>query len=137
MMNRARSVQAGPADDRDAEARALWDSPTFQSLLAEGRESDSASLDEIDLSLGKLSSVEQRRVDAYLDTAERLVEEQGREVTDEQGRLVRLVLLAADYARGDGTLERLATDGGFAPARVRAVASALQALGLKAPARVG
>ncbi|HEV8636549.1 MAG TPA: hypothetical protein VG370_20205 [Chloroflexota bacterium] len=129
----AKAVQRAPADDRDAEARALWASPVFQALLAEAREATSEDLispEELDRRLGPMTAAQKAHADAYLVALERLEREQGGDVTDVQGRLLELVLTAADHVREEATLPQLAEDSGFPEEEIRAVAAGLRAAGL-------
>lgn len=119
----------------DAETRALSRSPVFRELIAEGR----ASLAEGGLSPEELerehpvSELDKAYAAAFGAALDRLEEAQGSEVTDEQGRLLALILTAGDYARGRAPLDRLAEASGIDQPTLRAAAVALEALGVKAP----
>lgn len=132
---------AKPATRRkvDAEARALMADPTFRAVLDEAKASVAAGatipLDEVERRLGSMTQAERAAAEAYLDALDALAAEQGSDVTDEQGRLLKLVLVAAEYAAGQGTPGQLAEDSGCPEADIRAVAAALRAGRLsKAPA---
>jgi hypothetical protein len=129
------SRPARPPLDVDPEARELMASPVFRAMLEEAKQTrpdDLVSLDELDERLGPMTQAETARADSYLTALDRLEEEQGGEVADGQGRLIRLVLMAAEYVRGHGTLGQLSKDGGFAEAEIRAAAAALRVVGLDA-----
>jgi len=117
--------------DIDDEARALMANPTFRAMLAEAKASATlgagVSQEELERRLGPLTDVERAFADAYLAALDLLEEEQVSEVTDDQGRLLRLVLVGAEYARGQTDLAQLAEDSGCAGADIRAVAAALRA----------
>jgi hypothetical protein len=119
----------------DAEARALMADPVFRAMLDEARASVALGatipLEELDRRLGPLTEAEKAHAEAYLAALEQLGAEQGGEVTDEQGRLLELVLTAADYARGRGTPAQLAEDSGCAAADIRAVAAVLRVVGIR------
>lgn len=119
----------------DAEARALMANPVFRAMVAEAEASVALgctiSQEELERRLGPLTEAERAHAAAYGDALDRLAEEQGGEATDDQGRLVRLVLIGAEYARGQGALAQLAEDSGCAEADIRAVASALRGIGMK------
>jgi rubrerythrin len=117
----------------DAEARALMANPVFRAMLQEAKNTKSADdipLEELERRLGPMTEAERAHAEAYLAALDLLEEEQGGEVTDGQGRLLRLLLIGAEYARGQGTLAQLAEDSGCAAADIRAVAAALRAAGL-------
>jgi hypothetical protein len=105
--------------------------PTFRAMLAEAKASATlgagVSQEELERRLGPLTDVERAFADAYLAALDLLEEEQVSEVTDDQGRLLRLVLVGAEYARGQTDLAQLAEDSGCAGADIRAVAAALRA----------
>jgi hypothetical protein len=107
--------------------------PVFRAMLQgakQTRPDDLISLDELDERLGTMTQAESARADAYLTTLDRLEEDQGGEVADDQGRLIRLVLMAADYVRRHGSLRQLSEDSGFTEAEIRAVAAVLRVVGL-------
>jgi hypothetical protein len=118
----------------DAEARALMANPVFRAMLQEAKNTppeDYIPLEELERRLGPMTEAEQAHAAAYLAALDRLEEEQGAEVTDDQGRLLRLVLIAAEHARGQTPLAQLAEDSGCAAADIRAVAAALRVVGVK------
>lgn len=121
------------ANERDAEMRALWANPAFRTLLERSRrsaaEQGTISLDELDRRRPPTEAAKAHAA-AYLEALDRLEEEQDAEVTDDQGRVLHLVLTAAAYARGQGALAQLAEDSGCPEAEIRAAAAALQILGL-------
>jgi hypothetical protein len=131
--NRARARAAKPAKKLsvDAEARTLMANPVFRAMLDEARASVAMGatipLDELDRRLGPMTDDERASAEAYLDALDGLAAEQSSDVTDDQGRLLKLVLVAADYARGRGALNQLAEDSGCAEADIRVVAAALRA----------
>lgn len=126
-MTKKTTTPTASGDERDAEARALWESPAFQAIRR--RSLDSAT--EGGVALEALDGPDDGvdgHAPAYLDALERLSAEQDAEVTDEQGRLLELVLTAADYVEQRGTLAQLAEDSGCSEADIRAVATALTIL---------
>ncbi|HEV8637811.1 MAG TPA: hypothetical protein VG370_26635 [Chloroflexota bacterium] len=135
-MTGKRKPARGAAAAADAESRALAASPAFQALLAAGRASPAVPLEELDRRLGPLTEADKARAAAHLRVLERVRDEQGGQPTDEQDRLIELVLTAADHARGRGVLAQLAADSGFTEAEIRAVAAALEAVGLRESAAV-
>jgi hypothetical protein len=116
----------------DAEGRALSRSPVFRALLEEGRaDKEQGGLTPEDLDrLHPLSDLDREYAKAFGAALDRLEEAQGAEVTDEQARLLKLILTAADYARGRAPLDRLAEDSGIDEPTLHAAAAALVELGL-------
>jgi hypothetical protein len=117
----------------DAEARALMANPVLRAMLDEARAGVATGatipLDELERRLGPMTDAVRSSAEAYLDALDSLAAEQGSEVTDDQGRLLKLVLVAAEYARGQGEVAQLAEDSGCAAEDIRAVAAALRAAG--------
>ena len=125
-------VAESPAFHVDAEARALMANPTFRAMLDEARRTgpeDLISAEELAAELG-ITDEDRAIAREYLDTLDRLETEQDGEVTDSQARVLELVLMAARYLRGQGTLAALAEDTGIPEDEIRAAAVGLTAVGL-------
>lgn len=116
----------------DREAHALMQSTAIRTVLQEARNTprtEDVSAEELDRRR-PLSDAEQAHAQAYGDALDRLEQEQGAGVTDDQGRLLRLVLIAAEHARGETPLMQLVEESGLAESDIHAVAAALVTLGL-------
>jgi hypothetical protein len=107
-------------------SRAFSSGPSIRALLDEGRAGPAMSADELDLRLGTLTSVEKARAEAHLRALEQLEADQEAEVTAEQDRAIELVLAAAEYAREETPLAKLAADSGLPEPIIRAAAMALK-----------
>ena len=81
--------------------------------------------------LGPLTDTERAFGNTYGDAIDYLAEEQDSEVTDEQGRIIQLVLVAAAHLRDEMPIAQLAADSGLPEESIRAVAAALRTLGPK------
>jgi hypothetical protein len=119
--------------DEDAETRALWANPAFHSMLDRSRrsiaEQGAISLEELKRRR-PLSELAESHAEAYLEALDRLEEEQGAEVTDDQGHILHLLLTAAAYTQRRDSLAQLIEESGCAEAEIRAAAAALHILGL-------
>src|SRR5712692_6850948 len=114
--------------------------PVFRVILRDAkntRPEDYIPLEQLDRELGPLTEVDRAFGNTYGDALDRLAEEQDGEVTDEQGRLLQLVLLADAHVRGEKPLAQLAADSGVPEESIRAVAVSLRAVGLRAAHVVG
>jgi len=110
------------------------ETPIFDALLDEARQTaprDMLSQEEMDL-LNPLTDEDHRLAAEYLDAIDRLETEQDADVTDTQAHLINVVLIAAHCLRGEPpkTLAEWATYTGLPEGDIRAVATALQAVGL-------
>jgi len=84
--------------EQDVETRALWNNAAFRATLQRSRHSAAGQgtlpLDKLDRRR-PLSDVAKAHAAAYLAALDQLEDEQDAEVTDDQGRLLHLVLTAA------------------------------------------
>jgi hypothetical protein len=122
----------------DTESKALASSPEFQGLIAAGRASKGkgVSADELDRRR-PVAPLEQEYADAYLNALELLENAQDGEVTDEQGRLLKVILTARDLAEERAPLSQLVEASGVPAPALRAAAAALRSLRERVPARAG
>jgi PAS domain-containing protein len=129
----SRTPKVEERGDEDAETRALWANPAFHSMLDRSRQSivkqGTISLEELKRRR-PLSELAESHAEAYLEALDRLEDEQGTEVTDDQGRILHLILTAAAYTRQRDSLVQLVEESGCAEAEIRAAAAALHILGL-------
>ena len=93
---------------------------------------DDLTLEQLDARLGPLTVDERRFAGTFGDALDLVESEQGFAATEEQGRLVQLVLLAARHA-GGAPLADLVADSGMSARRNRAVSAALRAVAGKTP----
>jgi hypothetical protein len=118
----------------DEAARAPSKTPVFDALIAEAQQTRPEALisaEELDRRR-PLTEVDKAIADEYLTAFDRLEEEQDAEVTENQARLLGVVLIAARCLRGERTVVEWAEYSGFPAAEIRAAAVALAAVGVDA-----
>lgn len=81
-----------------------------------------------------MAPIDREYAEAFGTALGRLESAQRGEVTDEQGRVLKLIITAADLALGRAPLDHLAKASGIDAATLEAAAVALEVVGVRAGA---